>query len=72
MYDRSCPGSYPRHWERTTSGGPIVAMTGGIVVIGLRELLDELPGARVLAVGWPPGYRRTRRRSPCTGAPIAS
>ena len=54
MYERSHPGSYCVIGKGKTSGGPIVAMTGGVVVIDLRELLDELQagtgvGGRVAA-----------------------
>jgi hypothetical protein len=74
VYERPRPGSYRVIGKGKTSGGPIVAMRGGVVVIDLRELLDE-PQARTGVGGRvaPPGYRRTRRRSPCIGAtPIAS
>jgi hypothetical protein len=54
VYERSRPGSYRVVGKGKTSGGPIVAMTGGVVVIDLRELLDELQartgvGGRVAA-----------------------
>jgi hypothetical protein len=41
--------------EMLEGGGPIVAMTGGVVVVDLNGLLDELQARTVLAVGWPPG-----------------